>query len=183
MGGERAEGWLRLEISAHRPMLFLQLTAALSLLALDPFALGQREHLLVLDPELPSMQFEVIHGVYDRSSFFGRGEVGEGEAPENTIVEMVVEGIRQRQAQISHQLHQLFLLDSKRDVLDDDGRGDELLVHLVRKIVLSQRVLAETLAWMSRAQTREGEARETLGLLIQPSLNEGQTLVLQMTAV
>ena len=77
-------------------MLFLKLSPSLTFLPFDTFAFLNREHLLVFDPQLSSLQLKMIHHINDSSCLFGRGEVGEGQASEDTVVEVIVEGIRQR---------------------------------------------------------------------------------------
>ena len=130
MRGQGAERLLRLETATERAVLLLELAAALTLLALDALAFGDRQHLLVLDAQLAAVQLEVVHRVDDGGRLLGGGEVGKGQASEDAVVKVVVEGIGQRQAQVSHELHQLLLLDGEGDVLDDDGGGDELLVDV-----------------------------------------------------
>jgi hypothetical protein len=116
--------------------LFLQLPSALPLLAFNPFALSQRQHLLVFDAELPTMELEVIHGLDDLGRLLGSGEVCESKAPEDAVVEMVVESIGQGEAKLSHQRDKLFLLDGEGNVLDDDGGRDEFLIYVLGKLAL-----------------------------------------------
>lgn len=131
VGGERAERGLRVQLSSQRAVLLLELAAALTLLTLDSLALGEGQHLLVLDAQLPAVELEVVHGLDDGGRLLGGGEVGKGQAPEDAVVEVVVEGIGQGQAEVGHELDQLLLLDGEGDVLDDDGGGDQLLVDVV----------------------------------------------------
>lgn len=169
---------------SHGPVLLLKLTSAFPLLPLDSLPLRQRKHLLVLDTQFSALQLKVVHRLNHDRRLLGRGEVGKRQATEDTIVEMVVEGIGQRQAEIGHQLHQLLLLDRKGDVLNDDGGGDQLFVALLRTVgVLAHLRLAHALAeslrhvlagaQRSAAEAGEGvERRRQLLLLrlIEPSL-------------
>ena len=59
-----------------------------------------------------------------------RREIGEGQASENTVVEVVVKCIWQRQVHVRHQLYELLFLGRKRDVLDDDGGRNEFLIGI-----------------------------------------------------
>ena len=108
------------------------MASTLPLLPFDPFALLQRQHLLVLDSQLPALQFKVIEHLDHGRRLLRRGEIGEGQTPENAIVKVVVESVGQRKVQLGHQLHQLFLLDGKRNVLDDDGGRDQFVVDIRR---------------------------------------------------
>ena len=120
------------------------------------------------------MQFKVVHRVYDRGSFLCCGEVGKSQTPENTIVKVIVEGIRERQAQVGHDLYQLLLLHCKWDVFDYNGRRDKLLVNFMRKIILSQRV-PEALAGVARAQSRESKTWKALRLVEPPLIEKGMS--------
>ena len=115
------------------------------------------------------MQFEVVHGFYHRSCLFGRGEIGKGKPSEDAIVEVIIESVGQGQAQLSHKRHELLLLYGKRNILDDNGSGNKLLIDVVGKIFLSQRVPAEGGVGVPRVQIGKGEGWQTLGL-IDPSL-------------
>jgi hypothetical protein len=118
-------------------VLLLELATALPLLTLDSLSLSERQHLLVLDPQLSPMQLKMIHGVYDLRRLLGCSEVGESQTSEDSIVEVVIEGVWERQPQISHQLHQLFLLHCERNVLDNNGGRDQFFIDIMRKIFLS----------------------------------------------
>ena len=76
----------------HGLVLFLQLSAPLPLVPLDAITLSGREHLLILDSQLPPVELDTVHVVYDLLEF-GSGEVGEGQAPKHASVEVVVEGV------------------------------------------------------------------------------------------
>jgi hypothetical protein len=145
------------------------LATSLSFLPFNPFSLGNWQHFLILDPQFPTMQLEVVHVLDYLRRLVRGGEVGKGEASKNAIVEVVIEGVRQRQAQIGHELHELFLLHGEGDVLDDNGSWNELLVNVVSKIFLAERVPTESGILMSRVQTGKSERGETLGL-VEPSL-------------
>ena len=114
----------------HGSMLLFQLASTLALLSFNPLALLQREHLLVLDPQLTSLQLKVIKMLNHHGGLLGCGEVGKRQASEDTMIKVIVEGVGQRQTEVGHELHQLLLLDREGDVLDDDGRRDELLLGL-----------------------------------------------------
>ena len=140
VAGKRGHGSLGLQsLGGHRTVLLLELTATLTLFSFNPLALSCREHLLILDSQLSALEFKVVHGVDDSGSLVGRGEVGESQSTENTVVEMVVEGVGKGETHVSHQLDQLLLLDGKRNVLDDDSGGDELLIGLRSKLIRSDR--------------------------------------------
>jgi hypothetical protein len=111
-------------------VLFLQLTATFALLPLDALALLEREHLLILHPQLPTLELEVVKNLNNGGGFLSRGEIGKGQTPEHAIVKVIVERVRKREVQLSHQLHQLLLLDSKRDVLDNDRGGNQFIISL-----------------------------------------------------
>lgn len=124
-GTKRLDGALLVKHGAA--MLLLELTTSLALLSLDTLALGFRQHLLVLDTELAAVDVHAIHGLDDDSGVLGRLKVGKGQAPENTIVEMVVKGIGLGQMHLEHDGGQRLLADGKGNVLDDNGGGDELV--------------------------------------------------------
>lgn len=115
------------------------------------------------------MQFKVVHVFYHLRCLLGRREVGKGEPSKDAIVEVIIEGVGQGQAQIGHELHELLLLHGERDILNDNGRRDELFVDVVGKIFLAQRVSTESGVGVSRVQIRESKCGETLRL-IKPSL-------------
>jgi hypothetical protein len=149
-------------------MLFLELSAALPLLALDPFAFGKRQHLFVLDPQFSAMQLKVIHSLDDLSRLLCGGEVCKCKPSEDTIVEVVVECVRERQSEVGHELNQLLLFDRKGYVLDDDSRGDELLINVVRVLVLMHACVEQRI-WVVVAQAGQCERRKSLRL-VKPSL-------------
>jgi len=123
LGIERGDGGI-----CHWSMLFLQLSTLLPLLPLYFLPLKNREHLLVLDSQLPSLELHMVHRLDDYRSLFGRSEVCKCQPPENSAIEVVVEGVGKREVHLCHELHELLLLDSKGDVLDDNGGRDELVV-------------------------------------------------------
>ena len=161
-------GLLCLQRSSHGAVLFFELPSALTLLTLDPFPLGQGQHLFVFDAELPAVELEVVHGLDDLGCLLGSGEVCESKTPEDAIVEVVVEGIGQGKAKLSHEGDELFLLDGEGNVLDDDGGGDELLIHVLGELVLLH-LRVEQRVGVAVAQATQGEGGKTLGL-IEPSL-------------
>lgn len=93
MGGQRRHGWLTVELTTDRPMLLLQLSTALSLLSLDALSFLQRQHLLVLHTQLSPLQLVVIEMIDNLGCLIRRGEVGEGKTTEDSVVEVIVEGI------------------------------------------------------------------------------------------
>lgn len=115
----------------HGPVLLLELTAALSLLALNPLPFLQRKHLFILHTQLPALKLKVVQHLNHRRSLFRRGEVCKGQTSENAIVKMIVECVRKRQVHVRHQLHQLFLLHGKGDVLDHDRRRDQFILAIL----------------------------------------------------
>lgn len=82
------------------------------------------------------MELEVIHGLDDLGRLLGSGEVCESKAPEDAVVEVVVESIGQGEAKLSHQRDKLFLLDGEGNILDDDGGRDEFLIYVLGKLTL-----------------------------------------------
>jgi hypothetical protein len=133
---ERVHGELGSELRAittrHGTVLLLKLATSLTLLALDAFALSQGQHLLVLDAKLATAEFHVVESVDDLVSLTRGGEVSKGQTSEDAIVEVVVEGIGQRQVHVNHELNKLLFLDSEGDVLDDNGSGDQLVIIFKR---------------------------------------------------
>lgn len=148
-------------------MLFLELTTALTLLSFNSLALGGGEHLLVLDSQLPALEFKVVHSINDSGGLVGRSEVGESQSAENTIVEVVVESVGKRKTHVSHQLDQLLLLDGERNVLDNNSGRDELFIGLRTELIGSDRRSAHDTS--TEAQVRR-DLRHRLGL-VEPSLS------------
>ena len=146
-------------------MLLLELAASLALLALDALAFLQRQHLLVLDTQLAALELKVIEVFDHDGGLLGRGEIGKGQASEDAVIEVVVEGVRQRQTHFRHQLHQLLLLHRERDVFDDDGGRDELVVAVGRDGVGSSQVLTDGLA-QGRSKWRMRWRRMVLVLVL-----------------
>jgi hypothetical protein len=111
----------------HRgAVLFLQLTPALSLLTLDTLTLSLGQHLLVLDSQLSVLDIESIHSLDNSPGILCRLEVGKRKTAEDTVIEVVVEGIRLGQLHVKHQRCKLLLSDSERDILDNNSSRDEL---------------------------------------------------------
>ena len=166
---ERRHGRLRVQlVRRHRAVLFLELASALTLLALDALPFRSWQHLLVLDPQLPAVELKVVHVVNDSRRLVCVGEVGESQATENTVVEVVVESIWERQSHVGHDRNELFLLDGKRNVLDDDGSRDELLVNLRVVRVLAHLRSTET------TETHEVVVGHGRLLLVEPGLESSQ---------
>ena len=118
-------------------MLLFELATTFALFALDSLAFLQRKHLLILDAQLAALQLKMVESIDNHSSFLGGGEIGESQAAENAIVEVVVESVWQRQSHLGHKLNKLFLLDGKWNVLDDDRSWDQL-IFAVRVEVLGR---------------------------------------------
>lgn len=167
MRSQRGHGTLGLQLSgSDGPVLLLQLATPFALLPLDAFAFLKREHFLVLDPQFATLKFKVVQNLDHGGRLLGRGEVGESQAPKYAVVKVVVERVGQRQVQLGHQLHQLFLLDSERDVLNDDGGGDQLIVTL-----RGPGGLGAHCATLEGARTEVGEGTGNARLLVEPSLS------------
>jgi len=109
-------------------MLFLQLTTPLSLFSLNLFALHRWQHLLVLDPQFPALEIQVVHLQDNSRCLLGGRKICKRQASENAVVEMVIERIREGESHFCHYRNELLFLDSEGDVLDDDGSGDELVL-------------------------------------------------------
>jgi hypothetical protein len=110
-----------------RLMLLLKLATLLSLVSLDSFPLLSWEHLLVFNPELPTLEFHVIHSIDNMSRLLWVSEICKGKASEDAIIEVVIESIRKRQLHFRHESNKLLFLDCERYVLDNDRGRDELL--------------------------------------------------------
>jgi hypothetical protein len=149
-------------------MLLLKLASALTLFAFDALSFRSRQHLLVFNPEFPAVELKVVHVVNDGRRLVRVGEVGESQTAENAIVEVVVEGVWERQSHVGHNRDELFLLDGERNVLDDDGSRDEFLVDL--GVV---RVLAH-LRTTKATKTHEVVVGHGRLLLVEPSLENSQ---------
>jgi len=107
-------------------MLFLKLTALLSLVSFDPLSLLRREHLLIFNSQLSTLELHVIHRIDDVSRLLRVGEVCKGKASEDAVIEMIIECIREGQLHVRHELHKLLFLDGERYVLDNDSCRDKL---------------------------------------------------------
>lgn len=73
------------------------------------------------------MNIHAIHSVNDNPRILGRLEVGKGKSPEDAVVKMVIEGVRLREIHVEHDGRQRLLAHGERDVLYDDGSGNELV--------------------------------------------------------
>lgn len=165
MGREGGHGALGVKLRGRDgPVLLLQLATTLSLLPLDPLPFLKREHFLVLHTQFPTLQFKMVEHIDDGRRFLCRGEVGKSQTPKDTIVEVVVERVGQGKVQFGHQLHQLFFLDGKGDVLDDNGGGDQFIV------CLRGRGFRPQCARLKRTGSEIGERTRDTGLLIEPGL-------------
>ena len=144
---------LILELGAtHGPVLLLELPTPLPLLSLDALPLLQRQHFLVLDAELTSLQLVVVEGLDDLCRLLRRREVGECQTPENAIIEVVVEGVWKWEVQVIHHIHQLLLLDCERDVLDYDRRGNKLVLRVWRHVLVGPHWLMVHHRWTHHAK-------------------------------
>ncbi|KAB8627241.1 hypothetical protein FH972_026074 [Carpinus fangiana] len=160
----RGHGGLGVELGrANWAVLLLELAATLALLPLDAVSLGLGEHLFVLDTQLAAVEVQVIHGLDDGGRLLRRGEVGKGQAAEDAVVKVIVEGIGQGQGHVGHDGDQLLLLDGKGDVLDDDCGGDEVLVGVGADMVVAH--LAGVVDGRGVAEAVEGVGLDGLGLL------------------
>ena len=74
------------------------------------------------------MELEVVHCIDDGRSIFGVRKVCKSQSTEDTIIEMVIEGIWQRKTHVSHDTHELFLLYRERNILDDDRSWNEVIL-------------------------------------------------------
>ena len=142
-------------------MLLLQLPSSLTLLALDPFSFMQREHLLELDAELPAGDIAMIEPIDDLDRFSVGGEIGKRKAPEDSVVKMIVERVRQGELHTSHEVDQLLLFHCKRDVLDDDGRRDQLVLAIMVQVVRAERRIGQ----VGRPHRMEAALPELWGLI------------------
>lgn len=164
-------------------VLLLKLAAALALLALDALALGLGQHLLVLDAQLAAVHVHAIHGVNDDARVLGRLKVGKGEAAEDAIVKVVVEGVGLGQVHVEHDGGERLLAHGKGNVLDDNGRGDELVAvrgggAQVGRRVGGAMVDAQAGAGGDGAKGRlDGEAGHGHGGVVGPVLGQGGAAV------
>lgn len=162
---ERRHGGLRVQLGRrHRAVLFLKLASALTLLAFNALPFRSWQHFLVFDPKLPAVEFKVVHVVDDGRRLVCVGEVGESQATEDPVIEVVVESIGEWQSHISHDRDELFLLDGKRNVLDDDGGRNKFLVDLGVVRILAHLRSTET------SETHEVVAGHGRLLLVKPGL-------------
>src|SRR2546421_9342173 len=136
--------------STHRPVLLLQLAAPLSLFSLNALSFRKWKHLLVLDPQLPALQFEMIQVINDSRSLLSGGEVRKRQTSEDAIVEVVIKGVRKRQVEFCHELNKLFLLYRKRDILDYDGRRNKLLIRVGVNSISPHRLAERNVAQASK---------------------------------
>ena len=169
MRRHRRHRWLAVDLIVHhRAMLLLELTASFALLPLNPLTLLQRQHLLVLHPQLATLKLKMIQMLDDRRRFVRRREIGKCEAPKYAVIEVVVERIRQRQAHLRHEFHQLLLFHRERYVFDDDCGRDELLIRIVGKIIRTNRLTSQ---WGRADSTKWTACRMQLVLLVKPGLH------------
>jgi hypothetical protein len=83
-------------------------------------------------PSVPVWKLEVIHRIDNLRDFLRSVEVSKRFSPEDSMVVVVVECVRDRQAQIRHYLHQLFFLKGERDVLDGNGASGKITLQTIR---------------------------------------------------
>lgn len=112
----------------HRsPVLLLELTTALSLFTFDSLSLSFGEHLLVFNTQFATVDIHSVHGFNYHASVLGGLEVGESQATENTVIEVVVEGIWLGKVHLEHDGSQGLLANCKGNVLDNNSSGNELV--------------------------------------------------------
>lgn len=66
-------------------------------------------------------------------SFLGGCKVGKRKTTENAVVEVVIKSIWKRKIHLGHQLHQLFLLDCERNILDYDRSRNQLVITILAR--------------------------------------------------
>ena len=104
----------------------------------------------------------MIQSVDDLIGLRRRGEVGKRETTEDTVIEVIVECIWERQVHVDHQLNELLLLDCERDILDNNGSRNELFIIVLRVWT----------TW-SRARSEDGLVLLRLRVIV-PQLNSCQ---------
>lgn len=114
----------------------------------------------------------MVHDIDDLLGLLGGGEVGKGQAPEDTVVEVVIERVGKGEVHVGHDLDELLLLDGEGNVLDDDGGWDKLIrVHRrgdSRGLIGRVREIAVHLHHVG-----EGGHRGRTHLLLHPRLRDG----------
>lgn len=133
-------------------MLLLELSTTFTLLALDALALGQGQHLLVLDPQFATAELHMIECVDNGLRLLRRCEVGERQATEHTVVEVVVERIWKWQIHVDHKLNKLLFLHGEWDILDNNSGRYQFVVVIISATL----------------QTRCVDGRRRLLLLLRP---------------
>ena len=109
-------------------MLFLKLSTFLSLVSFNSFPFIGRKHLLILNSELSALKIKVIHSFNNHSCLVWIREICECQASENTLIEVIVEGIRERQAHVAHKRNELLFLDSEWDIFNNNGGWNQFVV-------------------------------------------------------
>lgn len=102
------------------------------LVPLYPLLLPCLQDLLVLDPQLPSLYLKAVERGDAGIRLLGCVEVCECEAPEDSVVVVVVERIRRCQREIIDDLEERGRGERKGYVLDDDGRRDDVVCPCAR---------------------------------------------------
>jgi hypothetical protein len=113
-------------------MLFLQLSALLSLVSLNSFPFLGWEHLFVFDPQLSALKIQMVHCFDDHLSLLWSCEVCKSQTPKNTTVEVIVECVGKWKTHVGHNLRKLLLLDCEWDILDNNSSGDKFFAIIVR---------------------------------------------------
>jgi len=121
--------WVRDLSRRNRLMLLLKLTTLLPFIPLDPFPFLGREHFLVLNPELSTLEFHVIHRVDNMSCLLGVREVCKGKTSKDAVVKVVIEGIRKGELHFRHERNKLLFLDGEGYIFDDNSGRDELFIE------------------------------------------------------
>jgi len=118
-------------VTSRRQLASIELHASHPLdrlFALDPLLFTSLQDLLVLDTKLATGDVVAIQSNDDGISLVGVTEVGKSESSEDTIIVMVVEGIRQRSLETLDDGQEGLFLHRERNILDHDGGRDDLIV-------------------------------------------------------
>ncbi|EDK37572.2 hypothetical protein PGUG_01670 [Meyerozyma guilliermondii ATCC 6260] len=117
-------------------MSLLQSSPALSLLTFNSLTFSGREHFLVFNSKLAATDFTTVQSVHHQRGLVGQGEVCKRKPPEHSVVEMVVERIGKRKAQLGHHVQELFFLDRERNIFDHNGGGNEVVIIVVIVVII-----------------------------------------------
>lgn len=156
-------------------MLLLKLASFFTFFALNTVTLDKREHFLVLNAKLAPSNFTAVEVGNNSRCLLRGGEISKSQSSENSIVKMIVESVRNRKPQCSQYLQQLLLFNGKRDVFDNNSRGNQLFLHVMtcrsrigrmgKKVVRgAQRRVGRTHVSHRRTRHELGTVHLTLGL-------------------